>query len=79
MAELAAPLIASDQPLVVEAREYLLLAALAGNVANGDKAAALDLWRRHGDGARASRPVYRLLRCHAEPATCAAAFRVYAD
>ncbi len=79
MAELAAPLIASEQPLVVEAREYLLLAALAGNVASGDKAAALELWKKHGEGTRAARPVYRLLRCHAERASCAAAFRDYAE
>ena len=79
MAELATPLMASEQPLVVEAREYLLLAALAGNVASGDKAAALELWKKHGEGARAARPVYRLLRCHAERASCAAAFRDYAE
>jgi hypothetical protein len=79
MAELAAPLMAPEQPLVVEAREYLLLAALAGHVASGDKAAALELWKKHGEGARAARPVYRLLRCHAERASCAAAFEDYAE
>ena len=79
MAELAMPLIATDRPLVADAREYLLLAALAGYVASGDKASALELWKKYGEGTRAARPAFRLLRCHAEPATCAEAFRAYAE
>jgi len=79
MAELAAPLIAGEQPLIADAREYLLLAALTGYVASGDKAKALELWKAYGSGTRAARPAFRLLRCHAEPATCAEAFGAYAE
>ena len=56
MAELAAPLVASERPLLADAREYLLLAALAGSVASGDKAKALELWKKYGQGTRAARP-----------------------
>ena len=79
MAELAAPLISTDRPLVADAREYLLLAALTGYVASGEKPKALELWQAYGSGTRAARPAFRLLRCHAEPATCAEAFRAYAE
>jgi hypothetical protein len=79
MAELAAPLVASEQQMIVDAREYLLLAALAGYVASGDKARALALWDKYGAGTRAAKPAFRLLRCHAEPASCAQAFRDYAE
>jgi spermidine synthase len=79
MAELAAPLVASSEPLVADAREYVLLAALAGYVAGGDKAKALELWNAYGAGSRASRPAFRLLRCHAERSSCAEAFRAYAE
>jgi spermidine synthase len=78
MAELAAPLVAGGERMVADAREYVLLAALAGYVASGDRAKALELWQAHGEGARAARPAFRLLRCHAEPASCAEAFRDYA-
>jgi hypothetical protein len=63
---------------VVDAREYLLLAALTGHVARGENAKALELWKAYGAGSRASRPTFRLLRCHAERASCADAFRDYA-
>ena len=79
MAELAAPLIGGEQPLIADAREYLLLVALTGYVASGDKAKALALWKTYGSGTRAGRPAFRLLRCHAEPVTCAEAFRSYAE
>jgi len=79
MAELAAPLIGGEQPLIADAREYLLLVALTGYVASGDKAKALELWKAYGSGTRAARPAFRLLRCHADPATCAEAFRSYAE
>ena len=79
MAELAAPLVASDQQMIVEAREFLLLAALAGYVAGGEKAKALELWNKYGSGTRATKPAFRLLRCHAEQSTCAAAFSDYAE
>jgi spermidine synthase len=78
MAELATPLMATEEPLVVDAREYLLLAALTGHVARGENAKALELWKAYGAGSRASRPTFRLLRCHAERASCADAFRDYA-
>ena len=79
MAELAAPLVASERPMVIDAREYVLLAALAGYVASGEKAKALELWEKYGIGARAARPAFRLLRCHAETASCADAFSDYAE
>jgi spermidine synthase len=79
MAELAAPLVASEHPMVVDAREYVLLAALAGYVASGEKARALELWAKYGVGTRAARPAFRLLRCHADPESCAEAFRDYAE
>jgi spermidine synthase len=79
MAELATPLVASSEPLIADAREYVLLAALAGYVASGDKVKALELWKAYGAGSRASRPAFRLLRCHAEPSSCAEAFRAYAE
>jgi predicted membrane-bound spermidine synthase len=79
MAELAASLIASQPPLVADAREYLMLSAMTGYVASGDKAKAMALWESHGQGTRAQRPAFRLLRCHAEPKSCAAAFRAYAE
>jgi hypothetical protein len=79
MAELATPLMATEKPLVADAREYLLLAAMTGYVASGDNPKALELWRKYGQGARAARPAFRLLRCHAEPSSCASAFRDYAE
>jgi spermidine synthase len=79
MAELAAPLISGEQPLIADAREYLLLVALAGYVASGDQAKALELWKLYGSGTRAARPAFRLLRCHAERSTCAEAFRDYTE
>jgi hypothetical protein len=77
MAELSASLIAGAEPLAADAREYLLLAALAGHIASGDKPGALALWERYGRGTRAGRPAFRLLRCHAQAAGCADAFRAY--
>ena len=79
MAELGASLIAGAEPLAADAREYLLLAALAGHIASGDKPGALALWERYGRGTRAGRPAFRLLRCHAQGADCAEAFRAYAE
>ena len=79
MAELAAPLVATGEPLVADAREYLLMAAMAGYVASGDRASALSLWAKYGEGSRAGRPAFRLLRCHAERSSCAEAFRSYAE
>jgi hypothetical protein len=79
MAELATPLMATERPLVADAREYLLLAAMTGLVASAQNAKALELWNKYGEGARAARPAFRLLRCHAERSSCAAAFSSYAE
>ena len=75
MAEHASQLLATQSALGAEPREYLLLAAMAGHVAQGDGAAALKLWNTHEKQLRSrERPAFRLLRCHAERAGCAAAF-----
>jgi hypothetical protein len=80
MAEIAASLLGEQQtPLVSEAREYLLLAALTGYIASGAKPKALELWGSHSPSVRVTRPAFRLLRCHADPAGCAKAFRAYAE
>jgi len=79
MAELSSQLLATQDELGSDARDYLLLAALAGYVASGDKAKALATWNSHSGKVRVSRPAFRLLRCHADPASCAAAFRSYAE
>ncbi len=79
MAELAASLLGTDQRLVTDAADYLLLAAMTGTIASGDKAKALELWGSHSPSVRAERPAFRLLRCHAAPENCAAAFSAYAE
>jgi hypothetical protein len=48
-------------------------------VASGEKAKALELWNKYGSGTRATKPTFRLLRCHAEPSSCAQAFSDYAE
>ena len=84
MGELGESLLATQTELRSEAREYLLMAAMAGSIAARKKPRALELWSEHA--AQLSRvaasPAFRLLRCHAEPAggeACAAAFRTYAE
>jgi predicted membrane-bound spermidine synthase len=66
-AEIASELIARPDELGTEALEYLLMAAMSGHLAAGAPGKARDLWDAHG--ARmwrsATRPVFRLLRCHA--------------
>src|SRR5437016_2637724 len=84
MGELGASLLATQTELRSEAREYLLMAAMAGSIAARKKARALELWSEHAAQLSrvASSPAFRLLRCHAEPAggeACAAAFRTYAE
>lgn len=85
MAELAETLLATQEALNTESREYLLMAAMAGHLAAGAREQALSLWERHAERLRrgAAKPVFRLLRCHAEPSGepggCAAAFRHYAE
>ncbi len=84
MADLAAALLDDTPELHAEAREYLLMAGMAGAIASKRFAFARKLW--DDQLARLSRvagqPVFRLLRCHAEPgsaAQCAGAFRDYAE
>jgi spermidine synthase len=82
MAAHAAALLAAAPSLGDEAREYLLLAAMAGAVASGQHAQARALWDSQApqlhDGAAI--PAFRLLRCHAQRGTeCVRAFRPYAD
>jgi spermidine synthase len=81
-ARLATGLLASQAELSREAREYLLMAGMAGHIGAGKPQGAKELWDRHEDQIRGGgRPVFRLLRCHAErsdPAACARAFAAYA-
>ncbi len=85
-AALAGGLLQTQPDLSREAREYLLMAAMAGEIAAGNPQRAKDLWKKHEDRIRnAGKPVFRLLRCHAEragtgdaDAACAAAFAAYA-
>jgi hypothetical protein len=80
MAERAAQLLASTPELGVEAREYLVLAAMSGHLASGNKPAALELWTAHKAKLRTpAAPAFRLLRCHADAASCEAEFRSYAE
>ncbi len=78
MAEHGAVLL-EQKDLQAEAREYLLLAAMSGAIASGDKAKALELWGSYSPAVAAHRAAFRLLRCHAGPDNCAAAFRSYAE
>jgi predicted membrane-bound spermidine synthase len=83
MAELAAALLDSTPELHADGREYLLMAGMAGAIAAGQRERAVSLWTAHEGGlARAGQPVFRLLRCHAQPrpaGPCAEAFRAYAE
>jgi spermidine synthase len=81
-AELASALLATQDELSRDAREYLLMAGMAGHIAAGNPQRAKDLWTKYEDRIRgAGKPAFRLLRCRAEagnPAACAAAFAPYA-
>ncbi len=81
-AQLASGLLSSQEDLTRDAREYLLMAGMAGHIAAGNPQAAKDLWTKYADQIRgAGKPVFRLLRCHAErgdAAACSAAFAAYA-
>jgi spermidine synthase len=81
-AALASELLASQEELGRDAREYLLMAAMTGHIAAGNPQRAKELWNKYEDQIRgAGKPVFRLLRCHAErggDAACAAAFAAYA-
>ncbi len=80
MAAQATALLEGAGHLGEDAREYLLMAGMSGAIASGQRAAALGLWEAQAPRMpRASaRPVFRLLRCHAQrEASCIAAFRAY--
>jgi hypothetical protein len=81
MAALGEELLATQRELSNEAREYLVLASLAGAVASGQNARAVKLWGTQKGELRnaADSTAFRLLRCHAEPESCAAQFRGYAE
>jgi predicted membrane-bound spermidine synthase len=80
MARYARELLDTTPELRSDARDYLVLAGLSGSVAGGDKPAALELWHTQKAQLRApAAPAFRLLRCHAEAASCAAEFRIYAE
>src|SRR6476661_625190 len=80
MARHARELLDTTPELAADAREYLVLAALSGSMAGRDKPAALELWRAQKSSLRApAAPAFRLLRCHADAASCAAEFRLYAE
>ncbi|HEY5635758.1 MAG TPA: hypothetical protein VIS77_02570 [Burkholderiales bacterium] len=76
MASIGSRLLQAPRDPSTEAYEYLLLAALSGQLALGRKSEALDLWNTHhaGLGASVNAPAWRLLRCHARAADCAASF-----
>jgi spermidine synthase len=70
-AALAAEILDTQADLSREARDYLMLAGMAGHLSAGDRAAALALWSRHEPQLRSvEKPVLRLLRCHAGAAAC---------
>lgn len=74
---LAEVLLATQQDLGSDNREFLLVAGMAGHLAAGAPGRAKTLWDHYAPRlSRATRdqPLLRLLRCHAETAGCAAAF-----
>jgi hypothetical protein len=76
MGALASALLGTQDDLGNEARDYLLLAAMAGQIAAGKREAALEVWREHGErGRAAANAPFRLLRCHARAADCAREFQ----
>jgi hypothetical protein len=81
MAEFGAQLLGSEMSVGSEAREYLLMAAMTGYLAERRPAQALELWHSYSEKIprAAAAPAFRLLRCHADPGSCTAAFRDYAE
>ncbi|HEY5897765.1 MAG TPA: fused MFS/spermidine synthase [Burkholderiales bacterium] len=72
MAALASALLLTQSEAGSEAREYLLLAAMAGSIASGEREGALRAWRNEGSRVRGmTSAAFRLLRCHADPVDCA--------
>jgi len=85
-AALAGELLATQGDLHRDAREYLVVAGMAGSIAAGRPLEAKALWDKQvGELRNPGKPLLRLLRCHAErapasaAAACAAAFAAYAD
>jgi len=87
-AALASGLLATQSELGGDAHEYLMMAGMTGYLASGDPGRAKALWEQYENRLRGpARPVFRLLRCHAERGTqgetnaaaCAAAFAAYAE
>jgi hypothetical protein len=73
---LATGLLGTQSDLGHEARDYLLLAAMAGHVAAGKRDSALEVWKTHGERSRsAGSAPFRLLRCHARASDCAREFQ----
>jgi len=81
MADFGSQLLGSELSMGSDAREYLLMAAMAGYIADRRPAQALELWRSHAEKIprAAAAPAFRLLRCHADPGSCVGAFRDYAE
>jgi spermidine synthase len=76
MGELATGLLGTQGDLGNEARDYLLLAAMSGLIASGQKDEALEVWKAHGERGRAAASApFRLLRCHARASDCAREFQ----
>jgi spermidine synthase len=77
-AALAAELLDTQPDLLRDAREYLLVVGMSGHLAAADRGGALALWAKHEQRGSMDKPLLRLLRCHAGPADCSAAFADYA-
>ena len=80
MAELAGKLAATQPGLSAEAREYVLVAGMTGQLALGAPQRARELWESQAKLIKhIERPLFRLLYCHADPGGCPAAFARYAE
>jgi hypothetical protein len=79
MAALASDLLATQTELNSENREFLLLAGMSGFLAAGAPQQALALWQQQANQLPRAigKPVFRLLRCHADPGDCASEFAAY--
>ncbi len=79
MGALASELLATQTELHSENREFLLLAGMSGYLAARAPQQALALWQQQASRLprAAGKPVFRLLRCHAQPADCAGEFAAY--
>jgi len=76
MGTFASALLGTQGDLGNEAGDYLLLAAMAGHLGTGNREAALQAWKHHGErGRSAATAPFRLLRCHARATDCAREFQ----